>query len=279
MAKKKKPVAKNKVASKKAKNTVKKKATKPAPKAVKKTAAKSKKLISIKKAKTAKPKKIAPKKIVKNKKTEVKKQVAKPIIKTEMRLVTIKPAKPEVKKMVVKKMEAPVLTPKQLKKIAKSEAAAKYAAEQALIEPKKRVVIKFSKEVKSDKVTPPHPNQFSVEYIVHASQGLIFEMVSDPSSLSEWFADDVHIKEGYFTFFWDGSSQTAKMLAIKENKFVRFQWTDKPTYTFFEFKIETDELTNEVSLIVTDFAEDGDQESARMLWDKQIGSLKKLIGA
>jgi hypothetical protein len=146
--------------------------------------------------------------------------------------------------------------------------------------PLKKVVKTFSSKTDTkDKKLPPHPNQYSIEYVLHASASLLFEVISSPSGLSEWFADDVNIRDGNFTFFWDGSTQVAKQIAYKQDKLVRFQWEGKPDHTFFEFRIETDDLTNDTSLIITDFAEDGDKESARLLWDNQINRLRKAIGS
>jgi len=48
---------------------------------------------------------------------------------------------------------------------------------------------------------------------------------------------------------------------------------------FFEFKIVVDEITKDVSLIVSDFAEEDELEEAKMLWENSIGSLKQVLGA
>jgi uncharacterized protein YndB with AHSA1/START domain len=122
--------------------------------------------------------------------------------------------------------------------------------------------------------------KFELEFVIRTSAPLLYEFISSPSGLSEWFADDVNIKDGVYTFFWDGSEQKAKLLAFKEDKFLRFQWLDKPVGTFVEFKIEKDELTGDVSLIITDFAEEGpDTESSKKLWDSQVNKLLHVLGS
>jgi len=122
--------------------------------------------------------------------------------------------------------------------------------------------------------------KFELEFVIRTSAPLLYEFISTPSGLSEWFADDVNIKDGIFTFFWDGSEQKAKLLAFKEDKFLRFQWLDKPVGTYVEFKIEKDELTGDVSLIITDFAEEGpDTESSKKLWDSQVNKLLHVLGS
>lgn len=122
--------------------------------------------------------------------------------------------------------------------------------------------------------------KFELEYVVRTSAPLLYEFISTPSGLSEWFADDVNIKDGVFTFFWDGSEQKAKLLAFKEEKFIRFQWVDKPIGTYVEFRIDKDDLTGDVSLIIIDFAEEGpDTDSSKKLWDSQVNKLLHVLGS
>lgn len=50
--------------------------------------------------------------------------------------------------------------------------------------------------------------------------------------------------------------------------------------SFFEIKILVDALTKDVSLIITDFAEDEEElEESKQLWENQIDELKHTIGA
>jgi len=122
--------------------------------------------------------------------------------------------------------------------------------------------------------------KFELEYVVRTSPGILYEFLSSPSGLSEWFADDVNIRDGIFTFYWDGSEQKAKLLALKEEKFIRLSWVDKPDGYYFEFRIERDELTGDVSLIVVDFADEAsDEHTSKLLWDSQVNKLLHVIGS
>ncbi len=47
----------------------------------------------------------------------------------------------------------------------------------------------------------------------------------------------------------------------------------EPSY-YFEIRIQVDEITKDVSLMVTDFAEEDEIEEAKMLWDNQISRFK-----
>ena len=122
--------------------------------------------------------------------------------------------------------------------------------------------------------------KFELEYVMHTSSGILYEFITSPSGLSEWFADDVNIHDGVFTFFWEGSEQKARLLGFKDEKFVKLQWLDKPEGTYFEFRIERDDLTGDVSLIVTDFADEAaDMQTSKLLWDSQINKLLHVIGS
>ena len=121
---------------------------------------------------------------------------------------------------------------------------------------------------------------FSLEFNFHCSPQLLFQYLSTPSGLSEWFADDVNVdRDGVYTFSWEGSEQQATLVSKKKNNHVRFKWLGSDE-EYFEFLIQVDELTNDISLIVTDFADDeDDKEDAVQLWDLQIDNLKKIIGS
>ena len=121
-----------------------------------------------------------------------------------------------------------------------------------------------------------------MEIEVKSSTSVLFGMISTPSGLSEWFADDVNIKGDIFTFFWDGASEDAKLLSKKKGLSVKYQWVEDiedGLKTYFEIFIRVDELTNDVALIITDFAEEDEIEEAQLLWQNQIDKLKKTIGS
>jgi len=123
---------------------------------------------------------------------------------------------------------------------------------------------------------------FSIEFDFHASPQLLFQYLSTPSGLSEWFADNVNSRGEDFTFIWDDSEEYAKLLTKKANEKVRFRWMndeeDQDDY-HFEFKIQVDEITKDVSLIISDFADEDELDEAKMLWENLVGSLKQVLGA
>ena len=123
--------------------------------------------------------------------------------------------------------------------------------------------------------------KYSLEFPINSSVSILYMRLSTPSGLAEWFADDVIVKDRIFTFFWEGSEQEAKLLKLRNDHFIRFKWEDNETKEdYFEFLIQVDEMTSDVSLIITDFAEDEqDQNEQTNLWSKQISFLKMAIGS
>lgn len=124
--------------------------------------------------------------------------------------------------------------------------------------------------------------QYEVEIPVKASPHMLFPYLSTPSGLSEWFADNVNSRGEKFTFIWDGEERSAKRLAKKTDKFIRFQWEEdeeEGSSYFFEFKIIVDELTQDASLIVIDFSIPDEVEEDQRLWESQVHELLHTIGA
>lgn len=120
--------------------------------------------------------------------------------------------------------------------------------------------------------------QYTIEYDFHASPQLLFQYLSTPSGLSEWFADNVNSRGEDFTFLWDDSEEEAKLLSLKADKTIRFQWKEDQD-SFFQFEIVVDEITKDVSLLVTDYAEEDEIEESQMLWNNLIADLKQVLGS
>jgi uncharacterized protein YndB with AHSA1/START domain len=121
--------------------------------------------------------------------------------------------------------------------------------------------------------------KFEQEFIIKASSKMLYNYISTPSAMSEWFAEDVNLKDGIFTFSWDGAEEQAKVISKVKGKCIRFRWLEEEDdEAYVELRIETDELTKEVALIVTDFAYEDELEEAKMLWESQISDLHHVIG-
>ena len=123
--------------------------------------------------------------------------------------------------------------------------------------------------------------KYSLEFPIRSSVTILYNRLSSPEGLAAWFADDVDIKDKMYTFYWDGSEQSAKLQKKEMNESIRYKWIDDDSSEgYFEFLIQIDEITQDVALIVTDFAEDEDEkEEQTNLWTKQIDQLKRAIGS
>ncbi|MFO0356918.1 MAG: START-like domain-containing protein [Sphingobacteriaceae bacterium] len=287
-------------------------------KAAKKAPAKKQKpvkkaVVKAKKAKVA-PKKAAPKKPIAKAKPVKKaapKKVAKPVVK---KAAPKKPVAKPVAKKEVKKVEAPKVVVKKtipVKPIQENHTPVKAVAKKEVMadDDKKNDVLAIMNTIPKTEVpqlsaskiasitssitnpikkqgayavkTEKEPNgKFEIEFGFRASSEMLYEFFSTASGLSEWFCDDVNIRNGIYTFIWDGQMQQARLLKTVDNQLARYQWVDKTDGSYFEFRIERDDLTNDISLIVTDFADNkADQESAKLLWHSQVEKLMHVIGS
>lgn len=299
---------------KSAKKIIKKAAAKPAKKVLKKSV--SKPVLKKKPAAKAPAKKVKkPIVLVKPVKTKVK-EVAKKALKKSAPVKEkpkAKPAKPEKPLKAAKPVLPPAPKPEKVKPPRRSKKSKKAndddepaiendplieeiirSTKKRYQQPKKPKIIQtFVNPMASLAVAlPPDAGKkssipkkepkgkFELEYVVRTSAGILYEFLTSPSGLSEWFADDVNIRDGIFTFYWDGSEQKARLLNFKDDKYVRMQWVDKPEGSYFEFRIEKDELTGDISLIIIDFADEGsDLETSKRLWDSQVNKLLHVIGS
>ena len=124
--------------------------------------------------------------------------------------------------------------------------------------------------------------RYELEIPINSSPSLLYQYISTPSGLSEWFADNVNSRGEYFTFIWNDSEENARLSSKKTGEKVKFRWIDeknKDTEYYFELRILEDEITKDVSLMVVDFAEEGEIEESKQLWENQVSELKHVIGS
>lgn len=122
--------------------------------------------------------------------------------------------------------------------------------------------------------------KYIMEFGVKASPAILYNYLITPSGLSQWFCDDVNLKDRTtYVFIWGNSEQAAKMVKNTANKNVKFKWDESEEEEYFEFDIQQDELTNDVALVITDFAEERDITDNRKLWESQVDTLKHNIGS
>jgi uncharacterized protein YndB with AHSA1/START domain len=128
----------------------------------------------------------------------------------------------------------------------------------------------------SDKV------KYELEFPIQASPSLLYQYISTPSGLSEWFADNVNSRGELFNFIWEGSEEQAKLLSKKTDDRIKLRWTaddEEGMNYYFEMKIQVDEITKDVSLMITDFAEEDEVDEGKMLWENMVSDLKQILGS
>ncbi|RZJ73632.1 START-like domain-containing protein [Flavobacterium sp.] len=124
--------------------------------------------------------------------------------------------------------------------------------------------------------------RYEIEFPLNSSPQLLYQYISTPSGLSEWFADNVNSRGEIFTFIWNDSEEKARLTSKKTGEKVKFRWLDEnnnDTDVFFELRILEDEITKDVSLMVVDHADEDEIDEAKQLWENQISDLKHVIGS
>jgi uncharacterized protein YndB with AHSA1/START domain len=119
---------------------------------------------------------------------------------------------------------------------------------------------------------------FTLEFPVRCSPSILYEFLSTPAGLQEWFADKVDERDNVFSFSWNGTTDKAEVTEHEQEKFIRFHWAHQPKEEYFEFRIEKSEVTNQTILIIKDFAEKGEVKDQSQLWDYQVKDLFHRLG-
>jgi uncharacterized protein YndB with AHSA1/START domain len=125
---------------------------------------------------------------------------------------------------------------------------------------------------------------FTADYEIHASVKMLYPYIQTASGLADWFADDVKISpEKVLTFEWDNEQHKALMTAHRVNHFARYEFLpeseeDKADPSYFELRLEINELTQTTFLKVYDYSDFDDLDELRDLWDGLIENLRKVVG-
>ena len=124
--------------------------------------------------------------------------------------------------------------------------------------------------------------KFHIEFVMgSATQASLWRMISQIDGLSEWFADEVSMSddENLYTFFWGKSDNQAEIINVKPQQSIRFRWLDEDDENvYFEFQLHKLELSSEIALQITDFAEPNEKGDAIALWETQIDKMKRQLG-
>lgn len=126
---------------------------------------------------------------------------------------------------------------------------------------------------------------FTADFEVHASIKMLYPYIQTASGLSEWFADDVRInnQSKVYTFIWDNEQHQAKQVAHRTNHFARFEFLpenedDEKDPSYFELRLEFNEMTQSVYLKVLDYSDFSDHKELNDLWHSLVDQLRKTVG-
>jgi len=127
--------------------------------------------------------------------------------------------------------------------------------------------------------------KFIGEYPINASRKMLFPYLSTATGLCQWFADDVNINniDKTLIFIVDGEERIAVIDSINKNRYVKFRFLmdgEKPKENdTLEFRLEVNDLTQEVFVRVEEYTESDDLEESYQIWDNLLAQLKEIIGA
>ncbi len=117
------------------------------------------------------------------------------------------------------------------------------------------------------------------DFAIRSSPAILFNFLTTPEGLTQWFADHVDSIEDDYKFSWDGSEEEATIIEFIEDHIVKYKMEDSEEGEFLEFRIEKSEISNDTILFITEFLEDYDVEDQQIFWNTQISRLKGSIGA
>ena len=126
--------------------------------------------------------------------------------------------------------------------------------------------------------------KIDIEYpLAIKSPALIWEQISSAHGLERWFADHVNEEDGVFTFTWgepwtEQDIREAHVLESVVNDHIRMKWDEEDDDSYFEMRIDKSDLTHQLNLLITDFAEDDDVDGLKILWESMLDRLHRASG-
>ena len=125
---------------------------------------------------------------------------------------------------------------------------------------------------------------FTADFEIKASKKMLYPYLSSASGLAQWMADDVTIDEDkVFNFIWDEEDHRARMVSHRTNNYVRYEFLpedeeDEDDPSYFELRLDMNELTQTVFLKVMDYSDMDDDEELFDLWEGLVDNLKETVG-
>ena len=120
-------------------------------------------------------------------------------------------------------------------------------------------------------------------YIEHelnsSSPNIIWNLISTEGGMGLWLADEVGIDDDTLVFIWGEAWQEqeirkATIIEKQKNNLIRMKWQDDTDpEAFMEIKMVKNELTGSYALEIIDFAEPGEEDDMRGIWEDNFVKL------
>ena len=107
------------------------------------------------------------------------------------------------------------------------------------------------------------------------SKSILWNAISTPTGLQTWLAGKVTDEENILTFEWSRDEvRQAEIIRKRNNAYIRFHWLDdEDPDSYFELRMDYNELTGDYTLTVSDIVEDDEEEEMVDLWNIEVESL------
>ena len=117
------------------------------------------------------------------------------------------------------------------------------------------------------------------------STRLVWDMISNAAGLQKWLADQVVEDEESMTFTWghpwtERDTKTSQILECNKYSHIRMKWDyqEEDPQAFWEIRLEPSELTGQLNMLITDYADADDIEDLRGIWDENLDRLHRVSG-
>ena len=120
--------------------------------------------------------------------------------------------------------------------------------------------------------------KFECEFTIRSSPSILFNFLTTPAGLVQWFADSVDYRDRDYVFTWEGVPEKAYLDEDIDGELVRYVFEDADDGEYLEFRISKAEITNDTILTIVDFAEEDEIEDQTRLWESQVDTLRTKLG-
>ena len=120
-----------------------------------------------------------------------------------------------------------------------------------------------------------------LEFLLNdTAKNILWTAISTVAGLETWFAVHVVSDGKVFTFEWSQNERrSATIIAERTCSFIRFHWNDDDdSRSYFEIKMNQDELTNSFVLEINDIVNRDELDDMKELWTSQVTKMRRVLG-